>query len=157
VEDMTSVIQEIINSNFLSEYAESITKDKTLASSFYSPSRSASQSISITSDISQKNPNIFAEIKISITTPAELMKRLTPKTLLEFIEIIKKRLNFHWTYRDIRRYLNRYSRFIERRVTDDTELEEIRSITASDIALSFIIAGPVRNIERIEMFESFFF
>jgi hypothetical protein len=135
---MKSVIQQIINS--MSGGAD-INNNPQLLHSLQQPSN-------LLKNREEVSANPFEDIKgVTIANKKEHLKTVNPESILKFVKILQSKLNLNWTYRDIRRFLYRASRFIGWR-KEDINLPDARVITASDIALSFVIPGPYQQLDR---------
>jgi hypothetical protein len=84
------------------------------------------------------------------------MRNISPKQILEFYENVKKKLHIPYSLRDVRRFLNRAYEFVGYCVSDDIELNGLKPISGSDVALSFLLSGPAVNSDRMETFFFFF-
>ncbi|KAA6334238.1 MAG: hypothetical protein EZS28_053088, partial [Streblomastix strix] len=74
--------------------------------------------------------------------------QLQPTALREFVDRMKDILHIKWSLRDVRRFLRRANDFLVYTVNDAQLPDQIKPITSSDIALSFILSGHTLDEER---------
>jgi hypothetical protein len=85
------------------------------------------------------------------------LKNVTPEQIINFFKNVENKLHLSWSLRDVRRFLNRLYEFKGRCITNDPDIQDVISITASDVALSFLLSGPIVDSERMEKFQILIF
>ncbi|KAA6378241.1 MAG: putative AAA family ATPase midasin, partial [Streblomastix strix] len=78
-------------------------------------------------------------------------EQLNPSALRQFVDRMKETLNIKWSLRDIRRFLRRANDFLGYMINDEELSNEIKPISSTDIALSFILSGHTLDEERKDM------
>ncbi|KAA6375324.1 MAG: putative AAA family ATPase midasin, partial [Streblomastix strix] len=73
---------------------------------------------------------------------------LQPTVILVFIDKMKDILHIKWSLRDVRRFLRRANDFLGYMINDEELSNQIKPITSTDIALSFIFSGHTLDEER---------
>ncbi|KAA6368242.1 MAG: hypothetical protein EZS28_036231, partial [Streblomastix strix] len=102
----------------------------------------------IVSNPSAKDMEGLIEKIMKADYPNINISQLQPTALREFVDRMKEILNIKWSLRDVRRFLRRANDFLGYTV-DDTQLpDQIKPITSTDIALSFILSGHTLDEER---------
>jgi hypothetical protein len=82
------------------------------------------------------------------------MRNITPKQIIDFFQKVENKLHLSWSLRDVRRFLNRIYEFKDRFIKNDPLISHVMPITATHVALSFLLAGPAAESDRMERFES---
>ncbi|KAA6310393.1 MAG: hypothetical protein EZS28_056319, partial [Streblomastix strix] len=75
-------------------------------------------------------------------------EQLNTSAIREFVDKMKDILHIKWSLRDVRRFLRRANEFLGYRPNDEELSNEIKPITSTDIALSFILSGHTLDEER---------
>ncbi|KAA6379758.1 MAG: hypothetical protein EZS28_024715 [Streblomastix strix] len=76
------------------------------------------------------------------------VQKFQPSAIREFVDKMKDILHIKWSLRDVRRFLRRANDFIGFRPYDSELSREIKPISSTDIALSFILSGQSLDEER---------
>lgn len=80
--------------------------------------------------------------------PKTIEYGLKPSSLRLFIDKMKETLHIKWSLRDVRRFLRRVNDFVGTKAEINDLEYEIKSISSSDVALSFILSGHAMDTER---------